>query len=265
MNELALFAGAGGGILGGELLGWRTVCSVEINAYCCRRLLQRQNEGHLPPFPIWDDVRNFRGQEWRGKIDVVSGGFPCQAFSTATHGKSNAKDFWPEMFSIVQQINPPLVFGENVSIKAITKAAKDCSGKSGYRTKTLALSAADLGADHIRNRYWFLAYTDMCRELLRPYDVQTSELSEFDPSIWRKAPENWSDRSKQDKLQGLGNSLAVREKSTPPSEPRSARVVDGVAGRMDRYKAIGNGQVPAVAAAAFCILAYEALRDLEQL
>lgn len=54
MNELALFSGAGGGILGGTLLGWRTVCAVEINAFCARRLMQRQNEGHLPSFPIWE-------------------------------------------------------------------------------------------------------------------------------------------------------------------------------------------------------------------
>ena len=83
MNELALFAGAGGGILGGHLLGWRTVCAVERDAYCARRLMQRQNEGHIPPFPIWDDVRTFDGREWRGIVDVVSGGFPCQAHSSA--------------------------------------------------------------------------------------------------------------------------------------------------------------------------------------
>lgn len=73
MNELALFSGVGGGILGGKLLGWRTVCAVEINAYCARRLMQRQNEGHLPPFPIWDDVCTFDGLPWQGVIDVVHG------------------------------------------------------------------------------------------------------------------------------------------------------------------------------------------------
>lgn len=57
MNELALFAGAGGGILGGKLLGWRTVVAVEIEDYCRRVLLARQRDGLLPAFPIWDDVR----------------------------------------------------------------------------------------------------------------------------------------------------------------------------------------------------------------
>jgi hypothetical protein len=56
MNELALFAGAGGGILGGKLLGWRTVCAVEREPYAASVLVARQNDGFLPPFPIWDDV-----------------------------------------------------------------------------------------------------------------------------------------------------------------------------------------------------------------
>jgi DNA (cytosine-5)-methyltransferase 1 len=66
LNELALFAGAGGGILGGHLLGWRTVCAVEYNAYARSVLLARQNDGTLPPFPVWDDVRTFDGRPWRG-------------------------------------------------------------------------------------------------------------------------------------------------------------------------------------------------------
>jgi site-specific DNA-cytosine methylase len=83
MNELALFAGAGGGILGGHLLGWRTVCAVEWEPYPASVLAARQNDGVLPPFPIWDDVRTFDGRPWRGVVDVVSGGFPCQDISVA--------------------------------------------------------------------------------------------------------------------------------------------------------------------------------------
>ncbi len=86
MNELALFAGAGGGILGGHLLGWRTICAVEINPYAASVLCARQNEGLLSPFPIWDDVCTFDGRPWRGRVDVVSGGFPCQDISVAGKG-----------------------------------------------------------------------------------------------------------------------------------------------------------------------------------
>ena len=66
MNELALFAGAGGGILGTRLLGWRVVCAAEIEPYCREILLRRQEEGILEAFPIWDDVRTFDGKPWRG-------------------------------------------------------------------------------------------------------------------------------------------------------------------------------------------------------
>ena len=81
MNELALFAGAGGGILGGHLAGWRTVCAVERDAYAAQVLSQRQNDGCLAPFPIWSDVCSFDDRPWRGIVDVISGGFPCQDIS----------------------------------------------------------------------------------------------------------------------------------------------------------------------------------------
>jgi hypothetical protein len=90
VNELALFAGHGGGILGGLLLGWRTVCAVEIDPVARSVLLARQNDACLRPFAVWDDIRTFDGRPWRGAVDVVSGGFPCQPFSTAARGRNNA-------------------------------------------------------------------------------------------------------------------------------------------------------------------------------
>ena len=83
LYELALFAGAGGGILGGKLLNFRTVCAVEINEYARRVLMQRQDDGCLEPFPIWDDVTTFDGKPWRGVVDIITGGFPCQDVSRA--------------------------------------------------------------------------------------------------------------------------------------------------------------------------------------
>jgi DNA (cytosine-5)-methyltransferase 1 len=86
MREMALFEGAGGGILGGTILGWRTACAVEIDPYARRVLLARQADGCLEPFPIWDDVTTFDGRPWRGRVDVVSGGFPCQDISAGGKG-----------------------------------------------------------------------------------------------------------------------------------------------------------------------------------
>lgn len=226
LRELALFAGAGGGILGGKLLGWRTVCAVEINPFCARRLMQRQNEGHLPPFPIWDDVRTFDGTDWRGIVDVVSGGFPCQAYSSAASGRNNADDLWPEMLRIVADVAPRYVFAENVAKRAIESAANDLE-KMGYETRAIPFSAADMGADHVRERFWLLAYTDDEGELLRPINAEMGLCQELQNSVWTDFPDE-------------------------------SRVVDGMAYRVDRYKATGNGQVPAVAATAFRLLAERA-------
>lgn len=224
MNELALFAGAGGGILGGHLLGWRTVCAVEREPYAASVLVQRQNDGILPPFPIWDDVRTFDGASWRGLVDVVSGGFPCQAFTTAAAGRNNAEDLWPEMRRIVSDVAPPLVYAENVSPKAINAAAEDLE-PLGYKTRAISISAADLGADHERQRHWLLAYSDDARELLREKYAKMAKLPRMGTSFWS-------------------------------SYAGSTGVAYGMADRMDRIKATGNGQVAIVAACAFLELIY---------
>ena len=103
MNELALFAGSGGGILGGHLLGWRTVCAVEWDAYAASVLVHRQNDGSLPPFPIWDDVQTFGGRSWRGRVDVISGGFPAKTLAPpekeqeSTESDPVCGDTWQEL------------------------------------------------------------------------------------------------------------------------------------------------------------------------
>jgi len=222
MNELALFAGAGGGILGGHLLGWRTVCAVEWEPYPASVLCARQNDGLLPPFPIWDDVQTFDGKPWRGIVDVVSGGFPCQAYSKAAAGKNTADDLWPEMRRIVADVPPRYVFAVNVSRVAIDQAANDCESM-GYKAKAISLSAKDMGADHIRERFWLLAYTDNNGKFSCEVNAKTRWMPSMDNSIWQDYPE-------------------------------SLRMADGVAARVDRLKAIGNGQVPLCAATAWKVL-----------
>ncbi|NBW08801.1 MAG: DNA cytosine methyltransferase, partial [Caulobacteraceae bacterium] len=113
MNELALFAGAGGGILGGHLLGWRTVCAVEWDPYAASVLLARQNDGSLSPFPVWDDVQTFDGRPWRGVVDVVSGGFPCQDISSAGRGAGidgERSGMWSHMARIIGDVRPRYAF-----------------------------------------------------------------------------------------------------------------------------------------------------------
>ncbi len=216
MNELALFAGAGGGLLGTKLLGWHPVCAVEIDLFCQNILFARQRDGHLPRFPIWDDVRTFDGHPWRGYIDVVTAGFPCQPFSTASRGRVVAKDLWSHVARIIGEVEPPHVLAENVQRTPIARAAYDLT-RLGYVCHIVRAPASCVGAPHRRVRYWVLAHH---------HDAEQSAVSEH--------------------AQVAGVSKAVRAGWWEETPGRILGMDDGVANRMDRLRALGNGQVPAV-------------------
>jgi DNA (cytosine-5)-methyltransferase 1 len=162
MNELALFAGAGGGILGGHLLGWRTVCAVEWEAYPASVLVARQNDKVLSPFPIWDDVQTFAGKPWRGIIDVVSGGFPCQDISSAGKGvgiTGARSSMWGHMARIIGEVRPQYAFVENspmLTSRGLGTVLGDLS-EMGYDAEWCVLGADDVGARHQRERIWIIA------------------------------------------------------------------------------------------------------------
>ena len=222
MNELALFAGAGGGLLGSKLLKWKTVCAVEFNEHARNVLVARQNDGSLEPFPIWDDVQTFDGKTWRGYIDIISGGFPCQAFSTAAHGNNTAQDYWPEMLRIIGEVCPRYVLAENVSEEAIIRVQADLE-ESGYWTNRCKLTARFLGADHLRERFWLFADSNHKSELGSKNNAKMAVIKECLPTIWQ----------------------------TKPGNPR---MVNGVAHRVERYTRIGNGQIPAMVVTAWNLL-----------
>ena len=173
MNELALFAGAGGGILGGHLLGWRTVCAVEWEPYPASVLCARQNDGLLPPFPIWDDVQTFDGKPWRGIVDVVSGGFPCQDISAAGKGagiEGSRSGMWKHMARIVHEVRPRFVFVEN-SPMLVSRGLGTVLGDlaaMGFDAKWGVLGAADIGANHQRDRIWIVAKAQFANTNLQP-------------------------------------------------------------------------------------------------
>ncbi|WP_208856079.1 DNA cytosine methyltransferase, partial [Chromobacterium subtsugae] len=162
MNELALFAGAGGGILGGHLLGWNTVCAVEWEPYAAAVLAARQNDGLLPHFPIWDDVRTFDGRPWRGLVNVVSGGFPCQDISAAGAGAGidgARSGLWREMARIIGEVRPSHVLVENSPLlvgRGLAVVIGDLAAL-GYDAQWACLAASDLGAPHQRDRIWLVA------------------------------------------------------------------------------------------------------------
>ena len=243
MNELALFAGAGGGLLGSSQLGWRTRCAVEIDPYARKCLLARQRDGCLERFPIWDDVRTFNGSHWRGSIDIVSGGFPCQDISSAGRGGGifgEKSGLWKQMARIIGEVRPRFVFVENsplLVVRGLGTVIGDLSSM-GYDSRWGIVGAHHAGANHFRDRIWILAY------------------------------------SNSPQLKGGKLSSRAQSKNTNSgfsgwweTEPNVCRVVDGLAARLDqsgtnimrggskveavvpnrakRLKAIGNGQGPA--------------------
>ncbi|WP_233863513.1 DNA cytosine methyltransferase [Paraburkholderia adhaesiva] len=163
MRELVLFAGAGGGVLGAILAGHRIVCAVELDAYARSVLLARQNDGTLEPFPIFDDVRQFDGCAWRGLVDVVSGGFPCQDVSIAGGGAGidgEQSGLWREMARIVREIRPRFVLVENspmLTVRGLGRVLADLAAM-GMDARWGVLSAAGCGAPHLRERIWILAH-----------------------------------------------------------------------------------------------------------
>ncbi len=165
VNELALFAGAGGGILAGKLLGWNTVCAVERDAYAAQILAQRQNDGILAPFPIWSDVSSFDGKPWSGCVDVVSGGFPCQDISIAGKGcglDGERSGLWREMARIIGEVQPRFAFIEN-SPMLVSRGLDVVLGdlaSLGFDARWGVLSAAAVGAPHKRERIWIVAHTN---------------------------------------------------------------------------------------------------------
>lgn len=293
VNELALFSGAGGGILGSYLLGWKTICAVEINAYARSVLLARQNDRTLAPFPIWDDIKTFDGKPWRGIVDVVSGGFPCQDISIAGTGKGLSGErsgLWKEMARIIREVRPRYAYMENspaLTSRGLDTVLADLAAL-GFDAEWGVLGAYQVGAPHKRERIWIVANASCKRCGLKKKEVCTRRDSvEFCSEnvantnhlrklqLSRRKQEQWDGISNSGKeisnsacsrsqiriaesLEEKGNKKPKRfycnARKEWPAEPRVGRVVNGLAHRVDRLKALGNGQVPRVAATAFGLL-----------
>ena len=337
MNELHLFAGAGGGILAGQLLGHRCVCAVEWEPYAQTVLVARQNDGCFPPFPIWDDVQTFDGRPWRGIVDVVAGGFPCQDISVAGGGAGitgERSGMWKHMARIVGEVRPRYVFVENspaLITRGLGTVLSDLAAL-GYDCRWTVLGAADVGAPHQRDRFWLVGHA-----VGKRFDAGRDDHREHDGHLFGAADEHaaplaYADNAGQrasarggccGKCIASGHdagrcSEAVADASCPrgkskseatnrgnegnasqplhcgsdladaygtnleggghrydaqgwkesfrhvglaggisdwwEAEPSVGRVAHGVAGRVDRLKAIGNGQVPLCAATAWRLL-----------
>jgi DNA (cytosine-5)-methyltransferase 1 len=264
-------------------------------------LCARQNEGFLPPFPIWDDVRTFDGKPWRGIIDVVSGGFPCQDISAAGKGAGitgERSGMWKEMARIICEVRPRYAFVENspmLKSRGLHVVLGDLA-EMGYDAAWGVLGAHHVGANHKRDRMWIVGVLadampagqrreqrqkETANNVTKSSDTigqlaDTSELQRngsndngrISMEVEQKLKfRNHSGEANLADTKGAGFTPCFDEQGQMQSwrrsignaqwwqtEPDVGRVADGVAARVDRLKAIGNGQVPLCAATAFQIL-----------
>lgn len=169
LTVLDLFSGIGGFSLGLESAGFSTIAFCEIEPFC-----QKVLSKHWPQIPIAKDIRNLSYKNgklydaervvYEGKIDLICGGFPCQPFSVAGRkkGTSDHRDLWPEMFRIIQEVQPTWIVGENVANfinMAFTRTKVDLESE-GYRLQPLVIPACAVGAPHRRDRIWIIAYSE---------------------------------------------------------------------------------------------------------
>ena len=163
---LSLCAGAGGLDLGLHLAmpEYRTVCYVERESYAASTLVARMEDSALDPAPVWDNVTDFNGKAWRGVVDIIHGGYPCQPFSVAGRklGDKDPRHLWPHIARIVREIKPPVCFFENVGghLRLGFEQVHDDLRSMGYRVKAGLFTAAEVGAPHKRERLFILAYRE---------------------------------------------------------------------------------------------------------
>ena len=163
LNHLDLFSGIGGFSLGLEATGYfETVAFCDFDPYC-QKVLRK----HWPWVTIYDDVKELNSERLSAnghtKIDIITGGYPCQPFSIAGRqkGEQDPRHVWPEMFRLVKELRPTWVIGENVSghIKLGLDTVLENLESEGYSARAFSISASSIGAVHQRERVWILAHS----------------------------------------------------------------------------------------------------------
>lgn len=226
MRHASLFSGIGGFDLAAQWMGWENIFQVEIDNFCQKVLAK-----NFPNVKRYGDIKQFDGTKYRGTIDVLSGGFPCQPFSVAgsRKGKEDERYLWPEMLRVIGEIQPSFIVGENVSgswqlVDEICHALET----KGFSTEPISLEAACVGAPHKRERYWFFAYSN---------EMRLQEISEKHGAALRISQEAPSD---------FGGLNADKWQITPRNSD-DLRTGNGIPNWMDRISGLGNAIVPQVA------------------
>jgi DNA (cytosine-5)-methyltransferase 1 len=255
----SLFSGIGGLELGLERAGWEVRWQVEVDDYC-RRVLAK----HWPDVPKFGDIRTVTGGALE-RVDLICGGFPCQDISVA--GRRAGIDgersgLWTEYARLVRLLRPRYVLVENVTnllVRGLDRVLGDLAAL-GFDAEWECLSAASLGAPHIRDRVFILAYAHGPK---RWPLTQGRHGADGQDAGWQEAPGGPRPRGADGGAgpvadpNGLGHraqayALCTGRDAPEPSrwwdrEPGVERVVDGVPAGVDRGRGLGNAVVPQVA------------------
>ena len=164
MKHIDLFAGIGGFSLAARWLGWETIAFCEQDKFCQKVL--RKNFGQ--DIEIYDDIRTFSAESFRGRCGIITGGFPCQPFSQAgaQKGRSDERHLFPQMLRVISEVRPKFVVAENVrgllSIENGEVFAEVCSSleSEGYEVITFCVPASAVDAPHRRDRLWIVAHAN---------------------------------------------------------------------------------------------------------
>ena len=299
-NHLSLCAGIGGIDLGLRRVvrGLRTVAMVEREGFCVSHLASKMEAGELDPCPIYPDLLRFPWDKYRGLVDIVSGGFPCQPFSQAGSRKAteDSRHLWPHIKAGVSVLRPSFCFFENVDGIASAKSPGYHSvlhhvlsdlEEMGFNATAGQFSAEEVGAPHLRKRWFILAHSRCDDASSRGKCEAASEGSgerHGQSGSGCDAGPGHSETSREvrglaysdsERLEGrkqpltecsnqwpVGPSCPQRSNEPPrTTQPGLGGHVDGVSNRVDRLRALGNAVVPQVAATAFSTLYHQLVAD----
>jgi DNA (cytosine-5)-methyltransferase 1 len=228
MKHASLFSGIGGFDLAAQWMGWENVFQVEIDSFC-----QRVLEKNFPKTKRYGDIKQFDGTKYRGAIDVLTGGFPCQPFSVAGRrkGKDDDRYLWPKMLKVIMESEPTFIVGENVggSWELVDEICTDLAN-IGYEAEPIGIETASIGADHKRERFWFMAYSNRI-------GLQ---------GCFERMQENKKQRVIHAPILPPLSFQRERSKDYIP-KPFVVGGRDGIPDRAHRTKALGNAIVPQVA------------------
>lgn len=241
LTNLSLFSGVGGLDIAAKRTGKiRTGCYVEWSPYSQATLMSRFRSGTLEEAPIWDDVTTFDGRPWRGRVDIVSGGFPCQDLSHAGRRRGILKgpksSLWREFIRVAKEISPRFILIENVPgllSKGFEVVLSDLA-KSGYDGIWFCLSAGYVGAPFRGDRLWVIAVSQYSKTNRLRFD--RAPFDQHGGGITGRV-ELWNEQI------GISRSL-VQAHIREGIEPKIFRVANGLEYRSHRLGCCGNGVVP---------------------